>query len=474
MNYVSRFAQGLRIAGYACILFAFLGVMIAQASQDDSQIGANQAGLAYRTADNAGKKAILNHHKGNGAPSYAEAGMLWLDDSASPWLLKWSDGTDWITMGAVNASTNAFTPYQGTGALRYLNYATDSGAADAYAVAPSPPITAYAAGQVVTLKPANVNTGTSTINVSSLGAKTIKTLGGANLAAGDLATTGIYTMVYDGTNFVLITGSSSVSNVTNAQHATMAANTVKANATGSSATPTDVAVAASRIFGRKASGDIDDMTLTETLDLVGSAAQGDILYRNGSAWTRLGAGTSGQFLKTLGAGANPAWASAAGFTWAQIDTSTPGAVAVVDFTSIPATYTDIMLVWEGVSSATTSRSFLVKPSIAATFGGLDIIKNPVLGTSTTIPPKTIAFNTGDNQSAAETSSGYLIVYDYARTDKRKAYEYYDEHGGGEYVRQIGMISNTAAIDGLRSYFAASAETESGSNFDAGTFTLYGR
>lgn len=40
-----------------------------------------------------------------------------------------------------------------------------------------------------------------------------------------------------------------------------------------------------------------------------SQAQGDILYRGATDWERLAAGTSGQFLKTQGAGANPAWAS---------------------------------------------------------------------------------------------------------------------------------------------------------------------
>ncbi|MBU0959709.1 MAG: hypothetical protein KKB31_07220, partial [Nanoarchaeota archaeon] len=43
-----------------------------------------------------------------------------------------------------------------------------------------------------------------------------------------------------------------------------------------------------------------------------SQAQGDILYFNGSEWVRLGAGTSGKFLKTLGAGANPSWDTVAG------------------------------------------------------------------------------------------------------------------------------------------------------------------
>jgi len=41
--------------------------------------------------------------------------------------------------------------------------------------------------------------------------------------------------------------------------------------------------------------------------IVASEAQGDIMYRDASAWVRLAAGTSGQFLKTLGTGANPAW-----------------------------------------------------------------------------------------------------------------------------------------------------------------------
>lgn len=41
-------------------------------------------------------------------------------------------------------------------------------------------------------------------------------------------------------------------------------------------------------------------------------AQGDILYFNGTNLARLGAGTSGQFLKTLGAAANPAWDSVPG------------------------------------------------------------------------------------------------------------------------------------------------------------------
>lgn len=40
-----------------------------------------------------------------------------------------------------------------------------------------------------------------------------------------------------------------------------------------------------------------------------SQAQGDVIYFNGTNWVRLGAGTSGHFLKTNGTGANPEWAA---------------------------------------------------------------------------------------------------------------------------------------------------------------------
>jgi hypothetical protein len=78
--------------------------------------------------------------------------------------------------------------------------------------------------------------------------------------------------------------------VTNAKLANMTASTIKARITAST-------------------GDPEDATLTQVLDLVGSAAQGDILYRGTSTWSRLAAGTSGHYLKTNGTGSDPAWAT---------------------------------------------------------------------------------------------------------------------------------------------------------------------
>lgn len=86
-------------------------------TQSNPVIGADKSGLQYRNEDNEGKRALLTHHKGVTPPSYAEAGTLWLDDSAAPWLLKWYDGTGWIVQGSLNAATEEFTPFIGGAAL---------------------------------------------------------------------------------------------------------------------------------------------------------------------------------------------------------------------------------------------------------------------------------------------------------------------------------------------------------------------
>lgn len=85
-------------------------------------------------------------------------------------------------------------------------YADDSGAADAYAVTLSPAPTAYSAGMIVNFKATNANTTTSTLNVNSLGTKTIKKHGNTNLATNDILANQLVTVVYDGTNFQMQSG----------------------------------------------------------------------------------------------------------------------------------------------------------------------------------------------------------------------------------------------------------------------------
>jgi hypothetical protein len=109
-------------------------------------------------------------------------------------------------------------------------------------------------------------------------------------------------LVSDGTYFAsqAMSGDAAISSV--------GAMTIAADAVGNTKLAN---MANSTIKGRSTAGtgDPEDLSFTQLLDLVGSAARGDILYRNATAWTRLAAGTSGNYLKTQGAGADPTWAS---------------------------------------------------------------------------------------------------------------------------------------------------------------------
>ncbi len=73
--------------------------------------------------------------------------------------------------------------------------------------------TAYAAGMVLTFTAGLANTGSATLNVDGLGAKTLKKFGSVNLEAGDIDAGAIVTVIYDGTNFQVVSGLSSANTV---------------------------------------------------------------------------------------------------------------------------------------------------------------------------------------------------------------------------------------------------------------------
>lgn len=80
-------------------------------------------------------------------------------------------------------------------------YATSGGSANAYTLTLSPAQTAYMAGMTVLFKANHANTGASTIDINSLGAKSIKNPDGTALAANSIPSGAIVCLTYDGTNF---------------------------------------------------------------------------------------------------------------------------------------------------------------------------------------------------------------------------------------------------------------------------------
>ena len=80
-----------------------------------------------------------------------------------------------------------------------INYGVDSGAADAYVVTLPYPATALTDGMQVVFKASAVNTGACTINVDSLGVKSIKRHDGTDPVAGDIGTNKITELRYNST-----------------------------------------------------------------------------------------------------------------------------------------------------------------------------------------------------------------------------------------------------------------------------------
>ena len=83
--------------------------------------------------------------------------------------------------------------------------------------------------------------------------------------------------------------------------------------------------------------------------------QGDILYQDGSGLQRLAPGSSGKYLKTQGAGANPVWDTVtAGYTKLR-DKVGVGTGTSYDVTAIPAGVSHVVLLHHLTSFDSTSE-----------------------------------------------------------------------------------------------------------------------
>lgn len=80
---------------------------------------------------------------------------------------------------------------------------TDTGTANTYAVALSPAVPIFT-GMELNFKAAHANTGASTLNVNGGGAKAITKSGTTALAGGEISANQIVKVIYDGTEWQLI------------------------------------------------------------------------------------------------------------------------------------------------------------------------------------------------------------------------------------------------------------------------------
>jgi len=108
--------------------------------------------------------------------------------------LAYSVANDNWQMGSVSAVAP-------TKSLNDATYCPDLGASDAYVCSMVSAPSSYAAGMLVTLSANTANTGTASVNVNSLGVKTIVRSDGLTLQTGDITAAMHVILVYDGTNF---------------------------------------------------------------------------------------------------------------------------------------------------------------------------------------------------------------------------------------------------------------------------------
>ena len=146
--------------------------------------GVNLAGLA---------SGLLKNTAGTGVPSIAVG----------------SDVCGLLTLtGPVTSSASCATAMGKADLIQAPNFCQDAGSTNAYACNLSPAISAYVTGTTYTFKANTANGGGGTINLNSLGAKTLVKLsggsGGGNITstldAGDIIAGQWVSCIYDGTN----------------------------------------------------------------------------------------------------------------------------------------------------------------------------------------------------------------------------------------------------------------------------------
>ena len=211
-------------------------------------------------------------------------------------------------------------------------------------------------------------------NTVTMNSKILKMAKGIDVASGTSITLG-----EDG-NFFDITGTTTIQTITAKQAGTVVwlqfdGTLTLTHSTGNLELLSDMGVDAGDCVCLVCDG--TNWVLAGSTQLaISSQVQGDVLYHNGARWTRLGPGTSGYFLKTQGAAANPVWAEA-------VSDAVTGSIlnisADTEQTTTSASYIKSKEIYIGVPG-TYSVSFDLRRDSAQTAQGRIYVNGSPVGT----------------------------------------------------------------------------------------------
>lgn len=156
----------------ALILGLVLATAPAPASQN-SVVVPDGTGLAVRTKINNALNTLVTLNSGSGEPSTKYAYMLWADTTAAKLKIRNSTNDGWIIIGDLSLDRLGQAQVSSLQYSSYISGASTTGN-DSYVITLSPAPGTLVNGMQVILLPDVPNTGTASLNLNGLGAKTIK------------------------------------------------------------------------------------------------------------------------------------------------------------------------------------------------------------------------------------------------------------------------------------------------------------
>jgi hypothetical protein len=242
-----------------------------------------------------------------------------------------------------------------------------------------------------------------------------------------------------------------------------------------------------RILARDSgAGAGQERTISQVLDYLGGAAQGDVIYRGASDWNNLAAGVSGQFLQTLGNAADPVWADLPDAGLVLLTSGTVSAAATLDLvlTSYTA-YRGILFNFSAFVPATDSVSFQARVSsdggasynAGATdyrytsFGSFDDSSTTTSATRST-GGSSIAMTNGTvgNVASSEGIEGFVWLLNQTATGRHSRL-HWDinailENGVAHRCSGVGRRQTSQDTDAMRFLFSSG-------NIASGNYAVYG-